>query len=156
MKRLVLTALATLLVAAPAAAAATPKPAYVKALERRVTALEQANRTLRASAQTAQAQTGQALERLGAVEKSVLDLSNFTVCMTALQSDFNTGIYNVVALMVGAPAASFRLDDKGACAAIGVTRSLIQTVNAGNADPRFSALASLRLAGSAMLAIPSG
>lgn len=154
MKRLVLTALATLLVAAPAASAATPKPAYVKALERRVTALEQANRTLRGSVQAAQAQAGQALDRAGSVERSVLDLTNFTVCMTALQSDFNTGIYNIVALLVGAPEANFRLDDKGACAAIGITRGLIQTANAGNADPRFSALASLRLAGMALQALP--
>ncbi len=150
MRRLVLTALAALLVAAPAATAATPKPAYVKALERRVAALEQANRTLRASVQSAQAQAGQALDRAGSVEKSVLDLANFSVCMTALQSDFNTGIYNIVALLVGAPEANLRLDDKGACAAIGVTRALIQTANAGNADPRFSALAALRLTGTAM------
>lgn len=150
MKRLGLSSLAALLIATSTATAAAPKPAYVKALERRVAALEQANRSLRTSAQTAQAQANQALADIDVVAKSVVDLASFSVCTTAVQSDFNTGIYNIVAMMLGAPEADFRLDDKGACAAIGVTRGLLQTANAGNADPRFSALARLHATGTTM------
>jgi hypothetical protein len=81
--------------------------------------------------QAASQQQRSTASRLAALERNVRLLQarvahdeDIVTCTTAVQFDLNDGFLNLFELMAGLPQSSFTpLNDNGACARIGVTRT---------------------------------
>jgi hypothetical protein len=114
---LVLTLTVALVLPAAAAASTTRSNPTIGQLQAQVTALKGQVAALKGQVQSMNAtlsQTGQAVTALG----------TFTLCMNAVYFDlFHTFYHGFLALAGQPDEATTPLDDKGTCAALGVTRT---------------------------------
>ena len=82
------------------------------------------------AAQAAPQHRGTVNSRVAVLEAKVRELQtrvarneDVALCGAGLQSDVNTGFFNIFSVMLGMPEQSFSIDDGGACARIGISRS---------------------------------
>jgi hypothetical protein len=93
-------------------------------------------------AQAAPQHQGSANARIGVLEAKVRQLQtrvardeDVTLCGAGLQSDVNTGFFNIFSVMLGMQQENFSIDDGGACARIGISRSPKRALNATERSP---------------------